>query len=173
MMKTLPIAIVLFMAIAVCGQTTRPVEVVTVCEVLNDRASFNGRFVAVVGRLSATDEGRWLKDQCERPTKTDNYVWSDMISLEYDPEAPTARPHDFAIDQEVVDKKVAELKSRFKRSKDLEWGIAYGRIATQEDLQIIRRRDGTVAPDGFGHLGAAPAMIVYRQKDLKTIPTKK
>jgi hypothetical protein len=160
-------------AAAAYGQTTRPVEIVTVCQVLSDRASFNGEYVAVIGQLAAGGEGRWIVDQCEKPTKTNSYVWSDMISLEFDPQAATARPPEFAIDLDEVEKKIGELKLRIKRTKDLEWGLVYGRIVTQEYLQTTTRRDGSVIPDGFGHLGASPAKIVYRQKDLKTIPVKK
>ena len=172
-MKTLLIAIFFLPTLSAFGQTTRPIEIVTVCQVLSDRSSFNGEYVAVIGQLSATEEGRWIVDQCEKPTKTNSYVWSDMISLEFDPQAATARPPGFAIDQDEVERKIGELKLRIKRSKDLEWGLVYGRIVTQEDLRTGLRRDGTVIPDGFGHLGASPAKIVYRQKDLKTIPVKK
>ena len=179
MMRKASIAIFLFLTVAASGQTAQPVEIVTVCEVLHARASFNGKVVAVIGRVSATEEGVWLEDRCQKPLITGNYRWADIISvrakttsLRYEADGPMSLPDGFDFDRAVVSKKLAELETRLRRSKQKlkYWAIVYGRIDTNEELLTGKLRDGKVIPVGFGHLGGAPAQILSHQKDFENLP---
>jgi hypothetical protein len=155
-------------AAAQTSKTRKPLAPITVCEILSNREFYNGKFVIVIGRWSPTDEGFWLVDNCEKQIKTDEYVWSNMVSLEYDPSSPTAFPNGMKIDDAAVNQKIVELKRRMKPSKEkVEWAVVYGRVETQEELQTAIAGDGkSVFPAGYGHLNAAPAQVVYKDKDL-------
>lgn len=75
-------------ATSVAAQTSTnkaPDGFVTVCEVLTNRGSYDGKVVALIGRWSPTDEGFWLAGDCKNPAKTADYVWSNIIFLAYDP----------------------------------------------------------------------------------------
>src|SRR5437899_12325420 len=104
---------------------------VTVCEVLANRESYNGKVVALIGRWSATDEGFWLVDDCDRQVKTDDYVWANIISLKYDPSSESILSNGAKPDRIAAEKKIAQLKTRSKPSKNkVDWAVVYGRIET-------------------------------------------
>ena len=144
------------------------------CDIINNRSFYNGKVVAVIGRWSPTDEEFWLVDDCAKEIKTGDYVWDNMVSLEYDPSSPTAFPDKMKLDKIVVKKKIAEMKSRMKPTKDkIQWAVAYGRVETQEELQTAYAGDGkSLFPAGYGHLNAAPAQVIYKDKDLKVLPNQ-
>jgi hypothetical protein len=149
-----------------------PQPYVTVCEVLANRGFYDGKVVALIGRWSPTDEGFWLADDCENQVKTGGYVWSNIVVLEYDPSSASIFPKGPSLDFIAVNKKITELKARTKHTQDkLEWAVVYGRIETKEELPTAVAGDRkTIVPDGYGHLNAAPAQIVYREKDLVIVP---
>ena len=176
-MKYILVLTFLFSTTAVMAQTTKNekyLELVTVCDVINNRAFYDGKVVAVIGRWSPTDEGFWLADDCSTQIKTGDYVWNNIVSLEYDPSSPTALTNGFKLNKAAVKKKIAEMKSRLKATKEKTgWAVVYGRVETQEELQTAYALDGkSIFPAGFGHLNAAPAQVVYRKNDLKVLPNK-
>lgn len=152
----------------------KPLVPVSVCEVLSNRGLYDGRKAAVIGRWSSTDEGIWLIGDCENQIKTGDYVWNNIVSLEYDPSSPTAFPDEMKFDEVAVNIKIAELKRRLKPSKEkAKWAVVYGRVQTQEELPTVVARDGkSVFPAGYGHLNGAPAQVIYKDKDLIIIPGK-
>jgi hypothetical protein len=148
------------------GSKSQP-ELVTICEVLGNRSSYNGKVVALIGRWSATDEGFWLTDECDRQIKTGDYVWSNIIFLSYDPSAPSIFLQPNKSDKVAMSKRLVELKARSKLSDDkVEWAVVYGRVETKEELSTVVGDKTSVWAAGYGHLNAAPAQIVYREKDL-------
>jgi hypothetical protein len=149
-----------------------PSDFATVCEVLANRGAYDGKVVALVGRWSSTDEGFWLASDCESSVKTGDYVWGSIIFLAYDPSSPSIFLNGPRPDDVEANKRIAEMTLRSKSSTDKhEWAVVYGRIETKEHLATVVARDGKSArPAGYGHLNAAPAQIVYRQKDLVILP---
>ncbi len=176
-MKYILILTFLFSALAVVAQTSKiekPLEPVTVCDVINDRAFYNGKTVAVIGRWLPTDEGFWLADDCVTQIKTGDYVWGNDVSLEYDSSAATALTQGFRLNKATVKKKIAEMKSRLKPSSEkIQWAVVYGRVETQEQLKTALAGDGkSIFGLGYGHLDGSPAQVVYRKDDLKVLPNK-
>ena len=157
--------------ISTSKQALKPISV---CEALKNRKLYNGKMVVVIGLWSATDEGEWLVDECEQKIRTGDYVWSDDISLEYDPSAPSAFKGEMPLDIVVARKEIEEMKGRIKSRPDkVEWAVVYGRFETHEELQTVVAGDGkTVYGDGFGHLNGSPAQVVHKDKDIKFIPEK-
>jgi len=161
-------------ATSVAAQTSTnkaPDGFVTVCEVLTNRRSYDGKVVALIGRWSPTDEGFWLADDCENPAKTAHYVWSNIIFLAYDPSSPSIFAKGPKLDLAAANKKIAKLKARKPTNDKLTWAVVYGRIETKDQLPTVVAGDGkSIFPAGYGHLNAAPAQIVYREKDLVIVP---
>jgi len=144
----------------------------TVCEILKDLKSYNGKTVAVIGRLVSTEEGRWLgQDACSAQLKTGDFVWSNFVWLEYDALASSALEKGMALNLEVTSEKLNAIKRTTKiRGEYDSWAVVYGRLETHEPLETVLARDGkTVYGVGFGHLGGAPAQVVYREKDIKIL----
>jgi hypothetical protein len=170
----LPLALLLATTSTLAQTATnkRPEAFVTVCEVLGNRGSYDGKVVALIGRWSPTDEGFWLADDCENPVKTGEYVWSNIIFLAYDPSSASIFAKGPKLDLVAANKTIADLKARHKPTNDkLEWAVVYGRVETKEELPTVSMREGQSSmPAGYGHLNAAPAQIVYREKDLVIIP---
>jgi hypothetical protein len=111
---------------------------------------------------------------CDHEIKTGEYVWNNIVSLEYDPSSPTAFPNGIRLDDAAVNKEIAELKRRMKPSKvKVEWVVVYGRVETQEELPtVVAEDEKSVSPAGYGHLNAAPAQVIYKDKDFIIIPSK-
>ena len=84
----------------------QPLKPITVCEALKNRKLYHGKMVAVIGLWSATDEGFWLVDECEQKIRTGDYIWSDDVSLEYDPSAPSAFKGEMPLDIVVAKKEI-------------------------------------------------------------------
>jgi hypothetical protein len=152
--------------------TTKPPEtLVTVCEVLNNRTSYDGKLVALIGRWSPTDEGFWLTDNCSQAVKTESYTWSNIIYLAYDPVKKSLFATKPKVDAIVAKTRIADMTARQATQDKLEWAVVYGRIETKAELPVVVASDGkTILPAGYGHLSAAPAQIIYRQNDLVILP---
>ena len=141
---------------------------VTVCEILNNRSSYNGKTVAIIGSFVGTMEGFWINDECLKQIKEGNRVWPNSIFLRYDPTSPTRLSKGLEVKDIDAKQTIAQLKRRIKPVKGkYYWAVAYGVLETSDNLQTGIAADGkTIIPDGYGHLNAAPAQIIYREKDL-------
>lgn len=153
------------------SQADKPLKPITVCEALRNRKLYNGKMVAIIGLWSATDEGAWLADECEQKLRTGDYVWSDSISLKYDPSSPSAFAGEMPLDMDAAKKEIEEMKGRIKSLPEkVEWAVVYGRFETYEELETVFAGDGkTVYGNGFGHLNGSPAQVVYKNKDINFI----
>ena len=65
----------------------RPVKPVTVCEVMGDLPNYDGKDLAILGRLDCEsgliDRTCFLaEDQCERPIATAGHVWATKILID-------------------------------------------------------------------------------------------
>lgn len=162
-------------AVTVAQKTTteKPIEIVTVCEVINNRSFYNGKVLAVVGSYYGGYHGRWLSDECTNQIRTGNHVWDNSIWMEYDSSSKTSFPNGVKFDDSIVKKKIAEMKQRLKPSDEkVQWAIVFGQIETKEELEIGYALDGkSINPFGYGHLNESPAQIVFKEKDTKFFST--
>lgn len=157
---------------------------ITVCEVLRDARKYNGKNLAVLGRL---DCGHGLidnpcvlvEDRCEWPVATEGKVWPKEVAIvpweRGVPMPPKVFPR---IDPAALIEKLSLVRSttklglhkepqfktegrtivfsHFADVKD-QWGIAYGRVVSAKAGWIGKRRDEAIC-GGFG--GARVALIV-------------
>jgi hypothetical protein len=88
-----------------------PLQPVTVCEVLQDLSAYDGKMVAVVGRFSSRQTGRWLGEQkCDHKLVTGDQEWPNAFWVAYDPADAPKPPAVLAVDAPLLAQKVRTVK---------------------------------------------------------------
>ena len=140
--------------------------VLTVCEALSDLSRYHGQTVIVVGRLSYTEEGSWLDEECGLKVKNGGRAFPPAISTTFAKSElgpPPAKPQELVIDKIVLQRKLQIVK-RTTRLKVLrkdhysdQWAVVFGRLETQ----LPRVLGPGITTNGFGHQSGAPAQLVW------------
>ena len=131
-----------------------PILPLGVCEVLRGLPALEGKNVAVIGRYSFRETGRWVGEQsCAPPVTVPPQLW-----LLEDSKGGPKPPENFELDGVALDRKFAELqrraplgKFRFGTSDYDRWAVIYGRVESRkgEDAKksaanLIIRGDGVI-----------------------------
>ena len=161
------------MAIA-CGVSPAAGEwpkTITVCEVLKDPVRYNGKMVAVRGRVVSTGEGTWLIGEgCTDTIETAGYKWSASIWLE-SRKGEALHEVDFSRDEVAFTKFAALLKSKGDDGSKKLVATYLGLFETYEDLaqRIVKYPSGELKGVGFGHLDSAPGQLIVRSVSLTDV----
>lgn len=139
---------------------------VTVCEVLQDLPAYDGKVVAVVGRFSFRQTGRWLGEQkCALKLVIGDREWPNALWVAYDPPDAPKPPAVLAVDGALLAQKLKAVKLgtsltklRFGSPDYDNWAVVYGRIETRKDL-VAATASGT-RRNGFGPGESSPARLV-------------
>ncbi len=130
-----------------------PLIPLSVCEVLRDLPAHEGKTVAVLGRYSFRETGRWISEQaCDPPVQGPPELW-----LVEEKEAPKL-PDDYALNGAALNKKFADLrkttslgKFRFGTPDYDRWTVIYGRVearkgedAKKAPANLVYRGNGTI-----------------------------
>jgi hypothetical protein len=125
---------------------------VTVCEVLRDLPAYEGKPVAVLGRYSYRQDGRWLGEQaCDAGAPP-------LLWLTEDTQNGPKPPNNFELDGPALNQKFADMrkhtslgKFRFGNPDYDRWAVVYGRVeerkgeSTKKALaDLAFRGDGVV-----------------------------
>ena len=147
------------------GQTKTSVEsqipVLTACEILSQRMNYNGKLVSIRASIHSTDEGVWLDGKnCPGLITSDEYAWPSMIAVQ------TADPRDFTSSYEGLRKLGPKLKRLGRRTPDrcIIWTYT-GVFETRATYEKVSYPNGSSTYIGFGHLGAAPAQLLWKTAD--------
>ncbi len=126
----------------------------TVCEILHDKPAYEGKAIAVLGRYSFRQDGRWIAEQaCESPSPDPPLLW-----LTEDAKDGPRPPNDFELDGAAVNRKLGDIRKRTSLQKfrfgtpDYDrWAVVYGRIenrpgdpARKAAAELVFRGDGVV-----------------------------
>ena len=139
---------------------------VTVCEVLRDLSAYDGKVVAVVGRFSSRQAGRWLGEQkCAHKFVTGGQQWPNAFWVEYDPATAPKPPEVLVVNAVLLAQKVRKVKLDTSLtqlpfgSQDYDnWAVVYGRVETRKDLIAVT--GGGPRKNGFGYGESSPARLV-------------
>lgn len=109
---------------------------VTVCEVLQNLAAYDGKEAAIVGRYSFRQTGRWLGQQkCDPKAAVSGKQSPNSLWLAYDPADAPKPPAVLAVDDALLAQKLRDVKrttalTRFHfGSSDYDaWALIYGRV---------------------------------------------
>ncbi|HLY15656.1 MAG TPA: hypothetical protein VKR61_00460 [Bryobacteraceae bacterium] len=139
---------------------------VTVCEVLQDLAAYDGKVVAIVGRFSFRQSGRWLGEQkCAKKLVTGDQEWPNAFWIAYEPSTAPKPPAVLTVDAALLAQKLREVKLatslsrlRFGSTDYDNWALVYGRVETRKDLLLTT--PGGTRKNGFGVGNSSPARLV-------------
>src|SRR5215471_16079411 len=150
-----PVFLIGILLLAVSAPGAEPALVpVTVCEILQDLPMYEGKPVALVGRYSFRQDGRWLgQEACELDPGTPATVW-----LTEDAREAPKPPADFELDGIMLARKLADIrkhtalgKFRFGTPDYDRWAVVYGRVeARKSDIakkaaaELVFRGDGVI-----------------------------
>jgi len=116
-----------------------PLVPLTVCEVLRDLASNQGKTVAVLGRYSFRENGRWMGEQACDAGSPDPGGTPPLLWLVEDPNGGPKPPGDFDLDAVALHRKLALIqqhtslgKFRFGTPDYDRWAVVYGRVETRK-----------------------------------------
>jgi hypothetical protein len=157
--SALPIEIrqLAYLPVLLCGfalAADPPLVPLGVCEVLRDLPSYDGRSVAVVGRYSYRESGRWMGEQaCDAGSATPPLLW--LVEDSTDGPKP---PGDFELDAVALNRKFAGIrqhtslgKFRFGTPDYDRWAVIYGRVearkaeaAKQAPANLVFRGNGVI-----------------------------
>jgi hypothetical protein len=131
-----------------------PIPPMTVCEILAALPAHEGKNVAVLGRYSFRQNGRWIGEQsCEPATALPPVLW--LTEDEYTAPKPAGN---LAFDAAVLNKKFAALvrrtslgKFRFGQPEYDRWAVVYGRVVSRKGdaakkapADLVFRGDGVI-----------------------------
>ncbi len=144
-------------------------KTLTVCELLKDVRSYNGKIVAVRGEWSVGEEHNLLQNEggkpCPQRFVTSGFVWPDAIDLR--PGDPEDFPVPFEIDESDIQCMLREAEDRSKTKEDepaITVATFIGLLITREEFELVKTPGPVVEIRGlgFGHLGAFPAELQYK-----------
>jgi len=143
-----------------------PLQPVTVCEVMQDLSAYDGKVVAVVGRYSYRQAGRWLGElKCPRKLMIGEQEWPNAFWIAYDATTAPKPPAVLAVDSALLTQKLREVRARtvltkfpFGSSDYDGWAVVYGRVETRKDLVVAS--PGGTRKNGFGVGESSPARLV-------------
>ncbi len=177
-------------AIGLCGSSLQPgPQLPDVCEVLADPNLYNGKEVAVVGRMehsvSITDHYEFLsQDRCRYRLTKNHHNWADSIQIwvgeeEGMPKAPSDMPK---FDQAMLREKLAFIRRTTKLGSHKapgfktqgntlvydknvivpnEWAVVYGRL-----IRLLLRDEDCLTK---GCVGDVRFMIVAKPYDVYSL----
>jgi hypothetical protein len=139
-----------------------PLTPATVCEVLADLPSFEGKAVAVVGRLSFRSEGSWLgEDTCGRDQGKPGSNPSSILWLSLEEKSAPRFTERLEIDGSIAKTKLDAVKKHTRLGKFEfgtpeydRWVVVYGRVRTREAPRPGNRKPPT-------NREKAPADLLY------------
>jgi len=143
-----------------------PLQPVTVCEVMEDLAAYDGKVVAVVGRFSFRQSGRWLGEQkCARKLVISDQEWPNAFWVAYEQGNAPKLPVRLAVDSAALEQKLRTVKMGTSLTKlpfgtaDYDgWALIYGRVETRKDL-VMASPTGA-RKNGYGYGESSPARLV-------------
>ncbi len=145
------------------GAAEAPLKPVRVCEVLQQLTEYNGKTMAVVGRFSFRESGRFLSEQtCDPPLSADGVPWAHAMRILFDTADGPKPPADLAIDNSAVSAKLKLVRQStplgkfpFGSQEYDRWAIVYGRVETTPEFAAHK-------PGKAGAFEPAPARMVCR-----------
>jgi hypothetical protein len=174
---------------AAAQPTSTPLKPVTVCEILMNQESYNGKNVAVIGRYDYTNEGDWLSEDTYDWKPGNEVVWPNIIWVHccYQP-APNPPSGSLMLDEAALIEKLAQIRKSTKlqvqRRKQYKmndgksvpagmsdvketWAVAFGRIdARRQSATFVGVLGVQVRHAGYGHVGLAPVQIVVKEANV-------
>jgi hypothetical protein len=145
----------------------------SVCEVLTSLEQYSGKLITIRGYVRSSVDTWLAAENCKTVIEVDGVSFDNLVSIQWpDPsivndilKGTTFRGATlpFGIDGPSLDRIRAALRQRDRRSQDIYATVEGLFITRNPPLALVVKRGGVAAPIGFGHLGAAPALIIVKR----------
>jgi hypothetical protein len=153
------------LALLVCARLAAaepPIKPVRVSEALRDLEANDGKVVAVVGRYSFRESGRFLSEEwCEKKLGSADFVWPCAVRLVFDSKSAPKPPLPLEFDAQVVASQLKLVKEhtslgkfRFGTPDYDRWAVVFGR------LEVSKEYRSGLKPNPPGGLEHCPARLV-------------
>ncbi len=161
---------------------------ITVCELLADPIAYDGKEIALLGKLADSHfDGVWLaEDNCPAQLISDGYVWPNRVWITGGSSAPIP-PHGLLVlDPEALNQKLESVrKTTFLKMEEAvfitkqgaepgmfrqNWAVIFGRIEARPQLQRPWPYPNRKWGNGFGQSNSAPVQIIRNQENEFYIP---
>ena len=144
-----------------------PVQVVRVCDVIRDLPVYAGKVVAIVGRFSYREEGRFISEETCEGLKPGGLPTFNTIPVFFDAKAAPKPPQGLSIDRNLVYKELEIIKRqtslasfRFGSEDYDRWAVAYGRVEMMKDTPPKLKNSGQKLEPAPARLICASASLV-------------
>ena len=151
----------------VAAEASEPV--VRVCDVIRNLPLYVGKVVAIVGRFSYREEGRFLSEEMCEGLKSGELESSNAIPVFFDTKAAPKPPQGLSIDRHLVYKELEIIKRqtslasfRFGSEDYDRWAVAYGRVEMMKGSPTRPKNSGKKFEPATARLICASAsMIIF------------
>ena len=158
MLRVLPLTTLLLVWAA--ARADAPIVPLTVCEVLRDLSPLEGKAIAVLGRYSYRETGRWIGEQtCDPAMPT-----PPQLMLVEDSKDGPRPPGNFELDGAALNRKFADLQKRTSLGKfrfgtpDYDrWAVIFGRVEARKG------EDTKKSPANLVYRGSGVVVILTNQ----------
>jgi hypothetical protein len=140
-----------------------PAESLTVCQLFEHLPRYNGRLITITGPIIKHLGYVIGPADCDHRFVTHGFTWPSMVML-----ATTAAselhgaPAPFSTDQASVHALDLAILAAAKETEV--WVTATGVLRLKRHYHSVRTNYGVLG-DGYGHLGASPALLIIQKVD--------
>jgi hypothetical protein len=154
----LRIILFFFLAAAAGADDARPV---TICDVLQDPAKWNGKMVEVAGPIM-TAQNLWVMGRCDRALEVKGSKFLTGFVLEY-PSNKKLISHKVEFDWDEESKsELYVLTEEAMRTNRTVFATVVGMFETRIPVDSLIDANAPYKYRGFGHMGEAPGQIIVK-----------
>jgi hypothetical protein len=139
------------------------VDSLTICELFEHLTRYNGRVITITGPIIKHLGYVVGPADCDHRFVTHGFIWPSMVLL-----ATTAAselygaPAPFSTDQASVHALDLAILAATKETEV--WVTVTGELRLKKHYHLVHTNYGVLG-DGYGHLGASPALLLIRKVD--------
>jgi hypothetical protein len=154
-----------------------PIEPLRVCELLENLSAHEGKVVAIQGRYSFRENGRFLgEESCGRPLTANDIVWPNALRVVFDPKsAPSLagnlefRAASVYRNLKLIRERTSLGKFRFGSVDYDRWAVVYGRVEISKEFKAGARppagRKSPFEPAPAQVVSTGESMILFLAED--------
>jgi hypothetical protein len=145
------------------GLASGPARPLTICELFKNLRRYNGRVITISGPM-IKHLGRVIGQlDCPHPFVTNGYTWPSMIMLDTTVASEIyGAPAAFSTDQDSMHALDLAILAATKGATV--WVTVTGELRLKKHYHSVHTNYGILG-DGYGHLGASPALLLIRKVD--------
>ena len=153
-----------------------PITPVRVCNVLEDLAAYNHKVIAVIGRYSFRQTGRFLsEDVCSHKTGSPALQWRSVLQVSFDEKSAPKPPEHMELDPHAVYRELRAIEQHtalahipFGTPDYDRWAVVWGRIEVAREFlsgAAPVKSSSTFAPAPAGLIAVSDTVVMFIEPD--------